>query len=71
MPYGGTETTVTISKEQGIPKENDIIYQKKILFLECPPVFDLTNLTDGKYYIYMLACGLGGQIEINLITEND
>ena len=69
MPCGGTATTVTLSEQQGIPKEKDVIQQEEISYAECPPVFKLTNLKDGKYFAYMLACGLGGQIEINLKTE--
>ena len=71
MPCGGTATTVTLSKQQGIPKENNIIQKTEITHSECPPIFDLTNLADGKYYAYMLACGLGGQIEINIRTKNE
>ena len=69
MPCGGTATTVTLSEQQGIPKEKDVIQQEEISYAECPPVFKMTNLKDGKYFAYMLACGLGGQIEINLKTE--
>lgn len=68
MPCGGTSTTVTLSQQRGIPKENEIIQKCEIYHTDCPPTFDLTNLKDGKYYAYMLACGLGGQIEINLKT---
>jgi hypothetical protein len=64
MPCGGTATTVTLTAfGQKIP-----IQKISIGHSECPPIFDLTNLTDGKYFAYMLACGLGGQIEINLTT---
>jgi hypothetical protein len=69
MPCGGTATTVTLSKQTGIPKENEAIQKCEISYSDCPPIFDLTNLKDGKYFAYMLACGLGGQIEINLTTK--
>ena len=69
MPCGGTATTVTLSKQKGIPQENETIQKTEITHSECPPTFNFTNLADGKYYAYMLACGLGGQIEINLKTE--
>ncbi|HBH05798.1 MAG TPA: hypothetical protein DDX92_04255 [Flavobacteriales bacterium] len=69
MPCGGTFTTVTLSEKQGIPEGKDIIQKEEISNSECPPIFDLTNLKDGKYFAYMLACGLGGQIEINIKTE--
>ena len=71
LPYGGTATTVTLSKQQGINKGNEIIQKSEISHSECPPVFELTNLKDGKYYAYMLSCGLGGQIEINIKTKTE
>ena len=70
MPCGGTGTSVTLSKQKGIIPENEVILKTEISYSECPPVFNLTNLTDGKYYAYMLSCGLGGQIEVNLKTRN-
>jgi hypothetical protein len=69
MPCGRNTTSVTLSERQRIPKGNDIIQKEEISHSECPPIFELTNLKDGKYFAYMLACGLGGQIEINLKTE--
>lgn len=69
MPCGGTATTVTLSKQMGIPKKNETIQKCEITYPDCPPTFELTNLQDGKYFAYMLACGLGGQIEINLTTK--
>lgn len=69
MPCGGTSTSVALSERQGIPKGNDIIQKVEISHSECPPIFELTNLKDGKYFAYMLACVLGGQIEINIMTE--
>ena len=71
MPCGGTATTLTLSFKQGIPKGNEIIQSETISHLGCPPVFEFTHLKDGKYFAYMLACGLGGQIEINLKTKKD
>ena len=71
MPCGGTATTVTLSEKQGVPEGKDIIQKKEILHSECPPIFELTELKDGKYFAYMLACGLGGQIEINIMTEKE
>ncbi len=71
MPCGGTATSVTLSEQQGIPKGNKIIQKEEISHSECPPIFELTNLKDGKYFAYMLACGLGGQIEINIRTEKE
>ncbi len=65
MPCGGTATTVTLTASG----QNTPIQKISIGHSECPPIFDLTNLTDGKYFAYMLACGLGGQIEINLTTK--
>lgn len=71
MSCGGTATSVTLSTQKEIPKGNNIIQTEEISHSECPPVFDLTNLKDGKYFAYMLACGLGGQIEINLKTDKE
>jgi len=69
LPCGGTSTTVFLSQKEGIPEEEEIIQKNEISYSKCPPIFELTNLNDGKYYAYMLACGLGGQIEINLKTN--
>lgn len=69
MPCGGTASTVYLSKKNGIPNENEIIQKSEISHSECPPIFELTNLDDGKYFVYMLACGLGGQVEIILNTN--
>lgn len=71
IPCGGTLTTVTLSKEKGIVKDDEVIQKIEINHNDCPPIFDLTNLSDGKYFTYMLACSLGGQIEINLITKKE
>lgn len=71
MPCGGSYTTLTLSQKPGIPKENDIIQKEEISNSECPPIFNLTQLEDGKYFAYMLACSLGGQIELNLKTEKE
>ena len=70
LPCGGTSTTVYLSEEQGIPNKTDVIQKNQITAYECPPVFELTELKDGKYYAYMLSCGLGGQIEIVLSTKD-
>jgi hypothetical protein len=69
MPCGGKATTVTLSKSKGIPNENETIQKYETINFECPPIFDLTDLIDRKYFAYMLSCGLGGQIEINLKTQ--
>ena len=71
LPCGGTATTVTLSKQQGINKVNEVIKKIEILHSDCPPVIELTNLKDGKYYANMLSCGLGGQIEINIETKSN
>ena len=68
LPCGGTSTDVTLSKEKGFPKMDAIIQRISITYEECPPVFELTHLPDGKYYAYMFGCGLGGQIEVVLTT---
>lgn len=64
MPCGGTETAVTIS---GLNNG----YSKKLhLFSDgCPPCIELTEMADGKYSAFMMACGLGGGIGFSLVTE--
>ncbi len=64
MPCGGTETKVTVSS-------SDIFFSlKQHLFHDkCPPLLELTNLKDGKYFAQMIACGLGGQVEFDLTTK--
>ncbi len=69
LPCGGTETAVYLSGKDAVSKQNTILQEQKISHSQCPPIFELTNLNDGKYYAYMLSCGLGGQIEINLKTN--
>ena len=62
MPCGGTMTKVFISGE-------DFSKELNLNYYECPPYLDLTNLADGKYSAYMLACGLGGNVNFILITK--
>ena len=66
MPCGGTVTTVFLTKEG----KDTPLMSVGIDYDECPPTFDLTNLQDGKYVVYMLACGLGGSINFILLTKN-
>ena len=65
MPCGGTSTSVTLTASG----QSNPIQKTDVRNFECPPVFELTNLSDGKYFANMLACGLGGSIEINITTE--
>jgi len=65
MPCGGTSTSVTLTASG----QSNPIQKTDLRHFECPPVFELTNLPDGKYFANMLACGLGGSIEINITTE--
>jgi len=65
MPCGGTQTHITFTKSG----QKSPVKEVSLGFPDCPPVFELTNVLDGKYFAYMLACGLGGQIEINIRTE--
>lgn len=60
LPCGGSATTVSLSKDKGV------ILESSWWAKECPPMFDLTALGDGKYSAYMLACGLGGRVEFTL-----
>ena len=65
MPCGGTETSITFSNS------DKTFSQKQHLFFEkCLPYLELTDLKDGKYFAYMMACGLGGGVEFNLKTIN-
>lgn len=65
MPCGGTATSVKLF-EVGSEKPISTI---SISYNECPPTFDLTGLPDGVYSAFMIACGLGGEVKFNLITE--
>jgi hypothetical protein len=69
MPCGGTATSVTLSKKTSIPIDSEILQLASVGHSECPPVFELTYLTEGTYYAYMLACGLGGQVIFNIKHE--
>lgn len=71
LPCGGISTTVYFSEKEGIPSETDVIYKSQVSSSECPPIFDLTELKDGKYFAYMLSCNLGGQIEIMIETKTE
>ncbi|MCB9233602.1 MAG: hypothetical protein H6581_18235 [Bacteroidia bacterium] len=64
MPCGGTHTAVYLTPEG----EKDHVRATQNQHEECPPVFDLTDLPDGKYTALMIACGLGGPVKINLQT---
>ncbi len=63
MPCGGTYTTVKLSAGTSEIQEISIDYKN------CPPVFDLRNLPDGKYTAHMFGCGLGGKIEVILKSD--
>jgi hypothetical protein len=65
MPCGGTQTTVTLYADPALKK---MLMNVSVMHDECPPVFDMTGLSDGKYYAHMMSCGLGGALEIQIIT---
>lgn len=67
MPCGGSEISVNLTAAG----QKDPIQTTNIRYAQCPPVFDLTHLPDGKYYAHMFACGLGGAIEFNLKTTKE
>ena len=69
MPHGVTATTMTLTKQVGIPKKIQIIQDCRAFHTDCPPTFELTNLKDGKYFANIFASGNGGQLEINLMTK--
>ena len=62
MPCGGTETDVKIS---GKNFSQDMRFQPG----NCPPMLELTNMLDGKYFANMTSCNLGGTVTINLKTK--
>lgn len=64
LPCGGTVTSVSLSS-----KENGISLKNEWRANDCPPMFDLTESSDGKYSAYMLSCGLGGGIRFTLKTK--
>jgi hypothetical protein len=66
MPCGGTRTDVSLTRVGDVVPLQTV----GVGHSQCPPVFDLTNVADGKYRAYMLSCGLGGGIDLNLITKN-
>lgn len=69
MPFGKTATTVTLTKQVGIPKEIEVIQDCRAFHSDCPPTFELNKLKDGKYFANIFASGHGGQLEINLMTK--
>ncbi len=64
MPCGGTFTDLTLTKSGEI----NPIKTVKIKNSKCPPYLELSELKDGKYFVNMIACNLGGKIEFNLKT---
>jgi hypothetical protein len=66
MPCGGTQTSVTLF----FSNQNKPIQKLNITHEGCPPMFELTNLEDGKYFLNMISCRLGGTVEINIITRD-
>jgi hypothetical protein len=64
LPCGGTATTVILSAVG----QEAAIQEISVDHSQCPPVLDLSQLPDGKYFANMLSCGLGGRIEFNLKT---
>lgn len=65
MPCGGTYTSVTLtSTTNNLPKKTI-----EVPFMDCPPYFELTQLNDGIYQAYMVACGLGGGIRVELKSK--
>jgi hypothetical protein len=66
VPCGGSATSVSLMRWT----DETPIQTLDILWKDCPPLFDLTNLEDGKYYVLMMACGLGGTVAFKLETLN-
>lgn len=65
MPCGGTSTTVELFAAD----EKKPIQATRVSSSECPPVLNLTTLKNGKYQANMRACGLGGQIQLNISSK--
>jgi hypothetical protein len=64
MPCGGTATSIIITGTN-----NTIAYREDFVASTCPPCVDLTKLKDGKYFVNMIGCGLGGSVEFNLLPQ--
>ena len=62
IPCGGTKTDVSLRKKG----EENPIAKLSLNSAECPPIFELSNLSNGIYHGYMISCGLGGGIVIHL-----
>jgi hypothetical protein len=67
LPCGGTFTDIALTKSG----EKNPIKKLEIEHSKCPPYFELTEFKDGKYFANMIACGLGGKIEFNIITTTE
>lgn len=65
LPCGGTSTRIFLFKDS---IQNGLIEQT-FNYDECPPIFDLTKLEDGRYGFFMLACNLGGGISFHLESK--
>jgi len=62
-PCGGTSTTISLLSQ------SEVLFMNTLGVEDCPSVFDLTKLADGKYRASMLSCGLGGDISFRLRTK--
>ncbi len=71
FPCGGTVTDIDISSKENSGKKKHIKTIIGSTNTPCPPLIELTEEKDGTYYAYMIACGLGGQVEYNLITNTN
>jgi hypothetical protein len=63
MPCGGTVTDVFLFRGA------EVCLEGRWNVENCPPMFDLTELGDGKYSVSMIACGLGGGVGFSLTTK--
>ncbi len=64
LPCGGTQTHASLS---GSGLEEALTLD--IFHDDCPPKFNLTDLPDGKYSIYMTSCHVGGYCSFSLQTS--
>ena len=65
LPCGGTFSSVYLRKKE----EEKPIMETSTKHENCPPILELNELKDGKYFVNMISCGLGGKVELNIKTK--
>ncbi len=71
MPMGGTFTSIYLyDAPYNLDEKANPLLEGTYYFQDKErPVFNLTEIKDGRYVVHMLACGLGGFFSIELKTE--